>query len=104
MDQLSVSINADDDNRKIYPYFVDVQTELLNALNSRVVIPLTNAKPKQNLPANICPKITINGEQFYLLTYQITTVASSFLKEKEGSFVIKREAIINAVDFIFSGI
>jgi toxin CcdB len=69
MDRLSVSINTDDDSRKIYPYFVNVQTELLAALNSRVVIPLTNAKPKQNLPANICPNVTINGEQFYLLAY-----------------------------------
>ncbi|MFT6101949.1 MAG: toxin CcdB [Granulosicoccus sp.] len=104
MDQFSVYVNTDDDSRKIYPYFVNVQTELLDALNSRVVIPLTNTKPKQNLPANICPKVTINGEQFYLLTCQITTVASSFLKEKEGSFVINKEVIINAVDFIFSGI
>jgi len=46
MSQCSVYINTNDDSRKTHPYFVNVQTDLLDALNSRVVIPLAFVKPK----------------------------------------------------------
>ena len=104
MHQFDVYENTDGDTNEAYPYFVDVQTELLDALNSRVVIPLTGASQDKNLPNNICPKVVVNGQPFYLLTYQITTVASSFLTKKEGSLLLNRTDIINSVDFLFSGI
>jgi toxin CcdB len=104
MEQFSLYINTDEDTNTSYPYFVDVQTEMLDALTSRVVIPLTTVLSNRNLPTNICPKIDINGEQFYLLTHQITTVSRSFLSKREGSITLNREDIINSIDFLFSGI
>lgn len=104
MHQFDVYENTDDDTSEAYPYFVDVQTELLDVLSSRVVIPLTSASPDKNLPNNICPKVEIDGRPFHLLTYQITTVSSSFLTKKEGSLLLNRTDIINSVDFLFSGI
>jgi toxin CcdB len=104
MHQFDVYINKDSDTNNTYPYFVDVQTNLLEALNSRVVIPLTSVRPDRSLPNNICPKVEVNSEQFYLLTYQVTTVSSSFLRKKEGTLLLNRTDIINSVDFLFSGI
>lgn len=104
MKQYDVYINTDSDTNKGYPYFVDVQTELLESLNSRVVIPLAGAKPDRSLPNNICPRVEISGEQYYLLTHQITTVSKSFLKEKEGSLLLNRIDIVNSLDFLVSGI
>ena len=104
MQQFDVYENTDNDTNQIYPYFVDIQTDLLEVLNSRVVIPLTKVKPNRNLPDNICPKIEINDDFFYLLTYQITTVSVAFLKSKQGSLSLNRTDIINSVDFLFSGI
>ena len=104
MKQFDVYANTDSDTNEAYPYFVDVQTELLEVLNSRVVIPLTTVMPDKGLPNNICPKFEINGEQYYLLTYQITTVASSFLKKHESSLLLNRTDILNSLDFLISGI
>lgn len=104
MNQFDVYENTDKDTKQTYPYFVDIQTDLLEVLNSRVVIPVTKAKPDRNLPNNICPKVDINDESFYLLTYQITTVSLTFLKKKQGSLSANRTDIINSVDFLFSGI
>ena len=104
MKQFDVYTNTDSDTNQTYPYFVDVQTELLEILNSRVVIPLTAALPDKNLPNTICPKVTINDESYYLLTYQITTVASSFLRKHKSSLLLNRTDIINSLDFLISGI
>jgi len=40
MKQFDLYENVDPDSRETYPYFVDVQTDLLNDLNSRVLIPI----------------------------------------------------------------
>lgn len=104
MNQFDVYANTDSDTKEAYPYFVDVQTELLEILNSRVVIPLTAALPNKGMPNNICPKVEIDGEKYYLLTYQITTVSSSFLRKHESSLLLSRAEIINSIDFLISGI
>ncbi len=104
MNQFDYYVNTDKDTYNTYPYFVDVQTDLLATLNSRVVIPLTQAQPEKYLPNNLCPTITINGEPFYLLSHQITTVSARFLKKKQGSLLLDRIHIINSIDFLFSGI
>ena len=104
MNQYDLFANSDPDSNKAYPYFVDVQTSLLDMLNSRVVIPLTEAKPDNVLPSNICPMFNIGGKKYYLLTHQITTVSKSFLKEKEGSLLLNQTEILNSLDFLLSGI
>lgn len=104
MNQFDLYSNSDPDTSRAYPYFVDIQTDLLDILNSRVVIPLAVARPEKSLPKNLCPAFEINGEIFYLLTHQITTVSKSFLKDKEGSLLLNRAEIIDALDFLVSGI
>lgn len=104
MKQYDVYANTDRDTSEAYPYFVDIQTELLEMLNSRVVIPLTKALPDKGLPNNICPKVEINGEHYYLLTYQVTTVASTFLRKHESSLLLNHTDILNSLDFLISGI
>ncbi|MBE4112240.1 plasmid maintenance protein CcdB, partial [Vibrio parahaemolyticus] len=41
MSQFSLYKNNDKNTATAYPYFVDVQSELLDTLNTRLVIPLT---------------------------------------------------------------
>lgn len=43
MSQFALYANQNSDSKAAYPYFVDVQNELLNDLNTRLVIPLTLA-------------------------------------------------------------
>ncbi|SON50993.1 CcdB family protein (fragment) [Vibrio tapetis subsp. tapetis] len=41
MSQFTLYQNNDKNTSTAYPYFVDVQSELLDTLNTRLVIPLT---------------------------------------------------------------
>lgn len=104
MKQFDLYENADIDSKDGYPYFVDVQTDLLDNLNSRVVIPLVPLKNAQEYPKNLCPSVIVNDKQYALMTHQIASVSSSFLDRKEGSLLLNREDIISALDFLLTGI
>ncbi len=104
MKQFDLYKNTDKDSKKTYPYFVDVQTDLLDNLNSRVVIPLVPSGNAKEYPANLCPAVTINNKKYSLFTHQISAVSSSFLDKKEGSLLLSRDDIIAALDFLLTGI
>ena len=105
MKQFDVYLNTDKDTSKTYPYFIDIQSGLLDTLNSRVVIPLTPAsKSDKSYPSNLCPIIKINDKNYAVLTHQITTVSTNFLKKNECSMTSYRDEIIGAIDFLVTGI
>lgn len=105
MKQFDVYTNIDKDTNKSYPYFVDIQSGLLDTLNSRVVIPLTPVtKSDKSYPSNLCPTIKIKNKNYSLLTHQLTSVSTSFLKKNEGSLVSRRDDIVGAIDFLVTGI
>lgn len=101
--QFTLYANTDKDTNKTYPYFIDVQNNLLDSLKSRVVIPLTSVKnTEENYPANLCPTIKIRN--YALLTHQITTVPLNILMKSAGSADTNRDEIISAIDFLITGI
>ena len=103
--QFDVYENTDKDTKKVYPYFIDIQTNLLDSLNSRAVIPLTPVKNvSKEYPKNLCPTISIDNKDFALLTHQITSVPISLLKRKTISAKEHRTDIISAIDFLATGI
>ena len=103
--QFDVYENTDKDTKKVYPYFIDIQTNLLDSLNSRAVIPLTPVKNVgEDYPKNLCPTISIDKKYFALLTHQITSVPISLLKRKIVSADAYRTDIIAAIDFLATGI
>lgn len=103
--QFDIYVNTDKDTNKTYPYFMDVQSDLLDTLNSRVVIPLTPAKDsRKDFPKTLCPRIKVRNKSFALLTHQITSVPLSLLKEKAASAESTRNEIIAAIDFVVTGI
>jgi len=104
MAQFSLYQNHND-SREIYPFFVDVQNELLDSLNSRLVIPLTMAdRIKNKAPKHLCPILHIDEGAFVLLTHQMTSVPASILTSPIHSLEGFRDEIIGAIDFLITGL
>lgn len=109
MKQFGLYANQDKDTNKAYPYFVDVQNELLDGLSSRVVIPIialetsTSAQPR-TYPQSLCPVVEIGSKQFVLMTHQMTSVPIRMLKTEQGSLAQYRDVIVSAIDFLVTGI
>ncbi len=105
MSQFTLYLNKDKNSKKIYPYFVDVQNNLLSGLNSRLVIPLTASKKvNEKIASKLCPAISIDGEEYILVTNQMTTVPKSILKSEIDSLESYRYQIIDAIDMLITGI
>ena len=87
------------------PYLLDVQSNLLDALESRVVIPLRSLEhfPKVKLSENLTPVFTIKGHDFLLETPKMGAVPVRILKNPVISLANKQAQITAALDFLFQG-
>lgn len=105
MSQYSLYKNENKSSKQTYPYFVDVQSDLLDSLNSRIVIPLTASKETNNKTAKgLCPVLEIDGKDYVLLTHQMTSVPVSLLKNELLIIDNYRYEILGAIDLLLTGI
>ncbi|APC90636.1 TPA: CcdB family protein [Vibrio parahaemolyticus] len=105
MSQFSLYKNKDKSTAIAYPYFVNVQSELLDTLNTRLVIPLTPIELlEKKAPSHLCPIIHIDEGDFVILTHQMASVPKKILQEPVNDLSTFRDEIISAIDFLITGI
>ena len=87
------------------PYLLDVQCDLFDDLDSRMVIPLRSLKhfPKVKLSTRLTPIFTIEGEEFLLETPKMGAVPQRVLKSPVTSLAQAQDQITTALDFLFQG-
>ena len=87
------------------PYLLDVQSNLLDALDSRVVIPLRNLEhfAKVKIPTRLTPVLSIQGKDYLLETPKMGAVPQRVLKDCVASVSDEQARITAAVDFLFQG-
>lgn len=85
------------------PYLLDLQSDLLDGLDSRMVIPLRSLKhfPKVTLPTRLTPILTIEGEDFLLETPKMGAVRQHVLKSPVTSLTQEQAQITAALVFLF---
>src|SRR5579863_3624990 len=104
MAQFAVYKNRNPRTRATFPFLVDVQTELLDELQTRVVIPLTKAASLTRKPLrHLTPAVTFDGAAYVLMTPQLAGVARSELGDPVGSVSRQRHDILAALDFLLAG-
>lgn len=105
MAQFDVYCNSDPATNEVYPFFVDVQNDLLASLKSRVVIPLTLFAHQDNLiPVNLCPRVEIQNQTYILMTQLISTVGIQSLDQFECSLSDFRGDFLTATDCLITGV
>jgi toxin CcdB len=105
MPQFTVYKNKNPATRATYPFLLDVQTNLLNDLQTRVVIPLTKASGLTKKPIkNLMPTLLIEGDSYQLLTPQLAGILKSDLGATVANAGMYRDDIISALDFLITGI
>ena len=87
------------------PYLLDVQSDLLDGLESRMVIPLRSLKhfPQVKFPDRLTPVFTIEGQELLLETPKMAAVPRRLLKPPVSSLAHAQAQITAALDFLFHG-
>jgi len=104
MAQFEVFHNPNPQTKKAYPYLLDVQSPILDSLETRLIIPLSvlpGLREKKIKELN--PSMMINGKEVIVATQQMAAIH----KKDIGSFVCEatnfRQQIISAIDFLITG-
>lgn len=87
------------------PYLLDVQSDLLEGLDSRVVVPLrlVDRFAKVKLPARLTPVFAIEGRECLLETPKLAAVPRRALKARVATLASERQRVTAALDFLFEG-
>lgn len=86
------------------PFVIDVQSDYLDAADTRVVIPLARrAAYKGKILAPLNPILEVDGASVMLLTTQIATVPRRILKDRVGNLARERDRIVRAIDTLLLG-
>ena len=104
MGQFAVYKNKNPRTKSGFPLLVDVQTDLLEDLQTRVVIPLTRAAAPTRNPMNqLTPLIAYEGEHYLLMTPLLAGVSRSDLGSEAGSLLVNSGVVPAAMDFLLVG-
>ena len=87
--QFDVFENPSPRMRDVYPYVVDIQSDLLSALATRMVVPLA---------------ITVNNKPLMLVSFEAAPLDKRLLRSEITSIRDRSPDIIGALDAVLSGI
>ena len=106
MPQFAVYLNRNLRSSERFPLLVDVQSELLRDLETRVVIPLARAASftDPNFPLRyVMPTVELDGKAYVLMTPQLTGLSRVWLGSTRGSLATHAREISTATDMLLKG-
>jgi toxin CcdB len=104
MAQFDVYLNPNMATRSVIPYLLDVQSDLLDALATRVVVPLVLAEEMGRAAKHLNPQFKVKGVAVVMSTAELAGISNRSLGDKVVSLKNKRDEIIAALDLLFTGI
>lgn len=103
--QFDVYANPSARMRDQYPYVVDVQSNLLSSLATRMVVPLAvTSLAASELPRRLCPVFTVRRKSLMLVPFEAAPLDKRLLKTELTSIRERANDIIAAMDAVMSGV
>ncbi|KNC06060.1 plasmid maintenance protein CcdB [Klebsiella sp. RIT-PI-d] len=92
----------------LYPLLINVTSDIIGTLNTRLVIPLLPVGRYPNLevrPARLNPVLElIDGNQYVMMTHELASIPLKALGAEFCDGSIYRQTVKDALDFILDGI
>ena len=105
MAQFDVYANPSAAQRPAVPYLVVVQSDLLDHLPTRLVMPLVVERFNSGvLPARLSPSFRVAGETLYLWPQQTANIPARGLTMPVESLKSDQSLLLDALDAVVSGI
>ncbi len=105
MPQFAVYRNRNEATRGQFPLLLDVQSDLLEPLKTRVVVPLSPAATaRARAMQSLTPNITVAGKEYVMVTTQLAGISVRELGTMVDTVSSERAKIIGAIDLLITGI
>jgi toxin CcdB len=105
MAQYDVYPNPSQRSSQDLPYLVDVQSDLLSGLATRLVMPLSRTDARlANPPRRLSPRFMVVGEWVSLLPHEAVGMDARLLRKPVASLAVQSGEIRDALDAVISGI
>lgn len=89
--------------REVYPYVLDVQSDLLGSLATRMVVPLAITRlAATDLPRRLCPLVTVNAKPYMLVPFEAAPLDKRLLKTAVVSLRDQSHTLVAAMDAVLS--
>ena len=104
MAQFTIYANANAQTKQLYPYLLELQSNLLNELATCMVAPLALLSQHSQLAiTRLTPVISVAGEDYLVQTMQLSAIARKQLGKAVSDASANNHEIIAAIDFLISG-
>ena len=105
MPQFAVHQNTNAVTKAAVPFLLDVQSDLIAELGTRVVVPLYTAAAMQGTTLRtLMPTFEIDEKQYVMVTPQLAGIAKKQLGAQIADLSAQRSEIIAAIDLLITGI
>ena len=85
------------------PYLLDVQSDFLDQLDTRLVIPLLREGEMRGIIDRLHPRVAVEGERLVVATNLMASVRRAQLGGVVASLASERDGIVAAIDFLLQG-
>lgn len=86
------------------PYVVVIQSDLLDALATRLTIPLAAFASGTKVPTALCPVIMVKGKRLHALAHYAAPLPAKVLRRPVDNVAAQSSALVSAMDAVLSGI
>ena len=86
------------------PYVVVVQSDLLDALATRLTMPLAVLDVATKVPTVLCPVIIVKGQRLHALAHYTAPLPATALRRPVENVASQASALVSALDAVLSGI
>ena len=84
-------------------YLLDLQANLLESLNTRVVVPLMLPSDAPVPAKTLNPRFKVGDDEVIMVTQYLAAVPTSSLGQPVASFARHHDEIVDAVDLLMQG-
>lgn len=101
MARFDVYLNPDKREQALIPFFLDLQSDHIKGLQTRIVVPLWRLNDLTNGIEQLNPEFEVAGQRVVMDTPSLGAVPSSALTKKVDSLASAKMQIQNALDAVF---
>ena len=105
MAQFDLYANPSKHQRADIPWVVDVQSDLLSSLPTRLLIPLAQRRHMPStMPRALCPALEWAGDELVALAHMAAPFRLKDLGKPKGNLRVEAAALIGAINAVLSGL